>query len=199
MLLARFDWLRGSRYCQCFAKKIYAEVMQKGTNSWGNFTRLFVIVLWLVGFTESTFAPSPTADDFNPGGSDNPYWTLAQQPDGKILVGSWLNIGGQPWLVRLNTDGTLDSGFRPVIAGMGIPETTVSSIVVQPDGKIVIGGAFAFVNGQPRTNIARLNLDGTLDMSFYPAAAGQTWDYVSSLALEYSGKIVLAGEFADLN
>jgi len=38
----------------------------------------------------------------------------------------------------------------------------------EADGKIVIAGAFTLVNGQSRTNIARLNPDGTLDMSFYP-------------------------------
>ena len=178
-------------------RNFYAEVMEKGTKVWGNFTRLFVIVPWLIGLTRLSFAQSPTADDFNPGaGGDSPDWTLAQQPDGKILAGTWLSIGN---LVRLNTDGTVDSGFRPVIYGLGIPETTIYSTAVQPDGKIVIGGAFAFVSGQPRTNIARLNLDGTLDMSFYPAAAGESWGFVHSVVLEDNGKIVLAGAFGKLN
>ena len=176
-------------------------VMRKQGNSRVGFVPflLILIVLGLGEFAGQTYAQSPEADDFSPSVSGYPVWSIAHQPDGKVLVGGWSGIEAQSNPARLNANGTLDSGFRAVLGGRGIPELTVYAIAVQPDGKIVIGGAFAFVNGQPRTNIARLNLDGTLDMSFYPAAAGETWNYVSSLLLESNGKIVLAGQFGALN
>src|SRR6266576_1680746 len=175
--------------------------MGKQGNSRWIFIRLYSVsmVLGLLGFATHAFAQSPEPDDFNAGAVRAVVWSLAQQPDGKILVGGWLNIGGQPNLARLNADGTLDEGFKPVVAGRGIPETTVYSLAVQPDGKIVIAGGFASVNGQSRANIARLNPDGTLDMSFYPAAAGVEENYVLSAVLQDDGKILLAGGFGTLN
>jgi uncharacterized delta-60 repeat protein len=60
---------------------------------------------------------------------------------------------------------TLDSTFNPSVSG------TVSSIAVQDDGKVLIGGSFSSVNGTSMTHLARLNADGTLDASF---GAGQS-------------------------
>ena len=71
---------------------------------------------------------------------------------------------------------------------------TVSALVVQADGKIVVGGAFTTLGGQPRDRIARLNPDGTLDTAFDPGANGG----VSVLALQEDGKIVVGGSFSEL-
>lgn len=62
---------------------------------------------------------------------------------------------------------------------------------VQPDGKLIIGGGFTSVLGQPRNNIARLNADGTLDEGFNPNAD----DEVISVAVQADGQILLGGEF----
>jgi uncharacterized delta-60 repeat protein len=72
-------------------------------------------------------------------------------------------------------------------------------IVVQPDGKILIGGAFTTLspNGGPpvtRNHIARLNPDGTLDTLFNPNAS----DYVLSIALQTDGKVLVGGLFASI-
>jgi hypothetical protein len=42
----------------------------------------------------------------------------------------------------------------------------VNAIAVQDDGKIVIGGSFVAVNDVPRTNIARLNPNGSVDLTW---------------------------------
>src|SRR5258706_400815 len=62
-------------------------------------------------------------------------------------------------------------GFDPNVNG------TIRVVVVQPDGKILIGGEFSSVapnGGAPvtRNRIARLNRDGTLDAAFNPNANG---------------------------
>ena len=46
------------------------------------------------------------------------------------------------------------------------------SLAVQADGKIVVGGMFTTLGGQPRSYLGRLNSDGTLDTTFNPAPNG---------------------------
>src|SRR5438876_824393 len=64
-------------------------------------------------------------------------------------------------------DGDLDPGFTPRIIKAG----QVKAMVVQPDGKMLIGGNFKTVGGIPRYGLARLNADGSLDTSFNPSDA----------------------------
>src|SRR5436853_314028 len=80
-------------------------------------------------------------------------------------------------------------GFDPNANG------TVNVVVVQPDGKILIGGAFTTVLGVARNNIARLNTDGTLDTVFNPNANGT----VDSIAVQADGKILAGGAFHGAN
>src|SRR5436189_6262030 len=65
----------------------------------------------------------------------------------------------------------------PLDAGIGFGNG-VYATAVQPDGKIIIAGEFSSVLGVPRGNIARLNSDGTLDMTFDPNASG-SYDLVN--------------------
>lgn len=68
----------------------------------------------------------------------------------------------------------------------------IYAVAVQPDGKIILGGTFASVNGVARTNLARLNADGTLDLGWNVAASGA----VTCLAVEADGKLLLGGIFS---
>ncbi len=72
----------------------------------------------------------------------------------------------------------------------------VTAIAVQPDEKIIIGGDFSSVQGVARTNIARLNADGTLDTSFVPAVPDGP---VYALALQTDGKIYVGGPINNFN
>jgi len=71
----------------------------------------------------------------------------------------------------------------------------VYATAVQPDGKIIIGGSFSSVLGQPRSNIARLNADGTLDAGFNPNANG----IVMCVAVQADGGILLGGFFSTVS
>src|SRR5438132_8800207 len=90
--------------------------------------------------------------------------------------------------VAARAQSALD-GFDPNANG------TVNVVVVQPDGKILIGGAFTTVLGVARNNIARLNTDGTLDTVFNPNANGT----VDSIAVQADGKILAGGAFHGAN
>ncbi|QBB69068.1 hypothetical protein ELE36_00990 [Pseudolysobacter antarcticus] len=127
---------------------------------------------------------------------------VALQPDGKLLLGgnfTSLSPNGGPAvmrnrLVRLNADGSLDTAFNPN------PDAAVSALALQPDGKVLMGGNFNSLspNGGgaiSRNHIARLNADGTVDMTFNPNAN----DVVIALALQPDGKLVLGGYFTSLS
>ena len=72
--------------------------------------------------------------------------------------------------------------------------TYVLATAVQPDGKTILAGSFTSVLGVPRSNVARLNADGTLDAGFDPKANS----IVNSVAVQADGKVLLGGAFATL-
>jgi uncharacterized delta-60 repeat protein len=130
-------------------------------------------------------------------------YSISLQPNGQILVGGSFSYSYSPSgqtrysICRLNADGTLDTTFNGSAASGGYPGSSVYSLAVQGDGKIVVGGTFPSLSGQARTNIGRLNADGTLDTTFNPGT-GNPGDRVSSLALQTDGKILVAGVFTNL-
>ncbi len=71
----------------------------------------------------------------------------------------------------------------------------VNAIVLQADGRMVIGGSFSSVNGVPRSNLARLNSDGTLDTAFANSQVAGVSGPVHALALADDGSIVVGGTF----
>lgn len=136
-----------------------------------------------------------SADSFDPSANAQIY-SIAVQADGKILVGgASTHLGGQTrnHIARLETDGRLDQTLNLNLAG---PLTSfVNAIAVQPDGKVLIGGTFTNVLGVARSNIARLNTDGTLDMAFNPNANGE----VDAIAVQPDGRILVGGFFNGTN
>jgi uncharacterized delta-60 repeat protein len=107
-------------------------------------------------------------DSFNAGtGANNDVNSVVVQSDGKVLIGGYftsVNGTNRNRIARLNANGSLDGSFEP---GRGI-ESYISSLVMQSDGKVLIGGLFTYVNGTNRNGSARLNADGSLDSTFVP-------------------------------
>ncbi len=138
---------------------------------------------------------------FNPGGSgcsmpDGYIYSVAIQSDGKILIGGMFgsyNGTTITRIARLNADGTLDASFNP---GTGA-NATVRSIVIQSDGKILIGGDFTSYNGTTQNRIARLNADGTLDATFDTGTGVD--NTISRIAIQSDGKILICGSFTSYN
>jgi uncharacterized delta-60 repeat protein len=144
-----------------------------------------------------------TLDESFPSGSGAQFvvYAIAVQPDGKILVGGQFEtFNGEPhsMLVRLNSDGSVDNTFN---IGAG-PDWIVFSLNVQPDGKILVGGNFTLVDDVSRVGIARLNSDGSLDLSFNPGTGlGSTGIAltVDAMALQPDGKVIIGGSFNTYN
>ena len=123
---------------------------------------------------------------------------FALQPDGKIVTVNTITISTSPVtytgkLNRLNTDGTLDNSFNVTDLNPtpGAPEA--SSIILQPDGKIVVAGSFTVSSGGVPTdyNIARFNPDGSQDNTFHAGIAAN--NFTERIALQSDGKILVGG------
>ncbi|MEQ1861332.1 MAG: delta-60 repeat domain-containing protein [Chthoniobacteraceae bacterium] len=123
---------------------------------------------------------------------------IAVLPDGKVLIGgNFTSVNGTArngGIARLNADGTLDPGFN---AGSGA-DNSITSLLVQADGKIVVAGYFTTFNNTAAGHFARLEANGTLDGSFNIGGAG-TDIVVFSLAQQADGKLLLGGWFSTVN
>jgi uncharacterized delta-60 repeat protein len=86
----------------------------------------------------------------------------------------------------LRAEVTLDGSFSPTLAG------SVWTVAVQPGGKILIGGSFEAGAGAPRTNLARLNLNGTVDATFNPSLPSSVY----SIHTQSDGGVLVGGGFA---
>lgn len=121
---------------------------------------------------------------------------IAIQTDGKILVGGEFdsyNDTARPYLVRLDASGSLDTTFNTGTGFEWHPKETVNAIVIQPDGKILVGGEFSNYDGVDRSwNILRLNADGSVDAGFDGSGLDQR---TNTLALQSDGKIIVGGNF----
>jgi len=138
---------------------------------------------------------------FHPEFSLDGDWTqawvdaIAVQEDGKIIVtGLFDQLAGKsrPGIGRLNPDGTADPEFHAALPFRNFGN--VSSIALQADGKILLGGSFTSLNGQPIARIGRLNSDGSLDTTFNPGADGP----VLGLTVQPDGRVLVGGAFSVL-
>lgn len=82
-------------------------------------------------------------------------------------------------------------------AGAGV-DGEVLALAVQPDGKVILGGRFASVNGLPRNNIARLNADGTVDRTFADTLEAGVNGQVNALVLQPAGGVIVGGQFTQI-
>ena len=134
------------------------------------------------------------------GGTNSEARSMALQPDGKIVVvGSTNTSGNQDFaLARYNTNGSLDTTFDT--DGKLTTDLTNSdvaySVVIQPDGKIVVAGHI--ISGNEDFALARYNTNGSLDTTFdtdgkLTTDLGGNNDQALSMALQPDGKIVVAG------
>ena len=138
-------------------------------------------------------------DTFNELEVDFQIRSIAFREDGKILFGGsrWSKSVSRPVVTRFLPDGVLDTQFNPPISGESDhgnstrPVQEVKSILVQSDGKLILAGCFSIQNDPSRSNLARLNSDGSLDNNFARAAV-PTNEFSTVAVLQEDGKIVLA-------
>jgi uncharacterized delta-60 repeat protein len=153
---------------------------------------------------------------FLPGGSYAAASSVAVDASGHIVLagradGSFSdgNFGTRFAVARLNGDGSLDNSFGSggeTTVGFGTgyyQQDTASSVACDASGHIIVAGTNGYIYGNNHFAVARLNGDGTPDGNFgsggkaivpqFSTGTSNDNDYASSLALDASGHVVLAG------
>jgi uncharacterized delta-60 repeat protein/uncharacterized repeat protein (TIGR02543 family) len=175
------------------------QIVISGTSTpWNGSTATRLVRLNTDGSLDTTFHANIGA------GPDNSILGHAQQSDGKLIfVGQFANWNGTSvrGIVRLNTDGTLDTSFiNDVGVGLGTPASNnlITSVGLQSDGRIIVAGSFANWDGVAVGRIARLNTNGTRDTTFNQGGTGLN-SFVYGARVQSDDAIVLVGNFSTHN
>jgi uncharacterized delta-60 repeat protein len=99
-------------------------------------------------------------------------------------------------LIKLNPDLTVDQTFN---VGTGFNQILYSgsSIIEQPDGKIIVTGTFTTYQGISYNRIIRLNIDGSIDTTFV-VGTGFT-NFTQEVALDSQNRILVTGIYGSYN
>ncbi|MEN9635650.1 MAG: hypothetical protein RL077_4054, partial [Verrucomicrobiota bacterium] len=112
-----------------------------------------------------------------------------------MIAGDFVRVAGNTSIRRLarinSADGSLDTSFAINIGG----PSSVSAVIVQPDGKVIAGGNFTNANGAVVAHLVRFNNDGTIDPTFASLASAT----ILGIARQSDGKIIIAGSFTSFN
>lgn len=142
------------------------------------------------------------------GQAGSEAYTLAVQPDGKILLAGYGVNGANKEMVVLRylSTGALDTGFGTAGKITGpVSYDGARALALQPDGKIIIGGDISTYNNISTTwdfALARYNSNGTTDTGFGNSGLFSTEisgldDHAYGMALQPDGKILLGGSISN--
>lgn len=120
------------------------------------------------------------------------------QSDGKIIIGgpfTQINSTTRQGICRLNTDGSLDTGFGGV-SGFSQNGLTaeINDLDIQSDGKILCIGYFTSYSGTAINNVCRLNTNGTLDTTFTSPFVNFNAFQTLVIEAQSDGKILIGGD-----
>ena len=145
--------------------------------------------------------PASITSEFVDANLNGRVTDIAPLPNGgAVIVGFFTDAGGisgQNYVARINADGSVDPTFSaPDILDFSV---WIKSVLVQQDGKILLGGTFTLKLDESTwvRHIARLNADGTPDLPFMTNVLNAVGfsDEIEALALLPDGKIAVGGEF----
>ncbi len=148
-----------------------------------------------------------TANITIPSPSDNlAIVKLIILSNNKIVVGGRFNrCNSLPYLdlVRLNDDGSVDTSFN-IGAGFVAASTSYRSdyvfdITEDLNNKIIVSGSFIKFNNVNRSNLVRLNVDGTLDVTFADIGSLVNIEEIKSISLFSDQKILISGDLGYKN
>lgn len=140
-------------------------------------------------------------ESFRVSGIDVFYvYNLDVQPDGRILISASGGATGTAFVARLLPDGANELSSGAVLFSRpGGGDYRVSFVAA--DNKILVGGDFTYtVGGNEYRNLARLNLDGSIDSTFRASLQLLPWAQVPGVqARSHGNKILVWGRFSAIN
>ena len=188
-------------YAQAMAVQADGKLVVVGYGNTGAGTDFELVRLQRDGAIDTTFGINGKVTTDVSTGSDVAN-AVAIQADGKIVVAGSADVspkGKSFAVVRYNADGSLDGTFGTggkVITSFGSQSDEAFAVVVQADGKIVLGGHYRSATQGLDFALARYEANGTLDAGFgvngiatTPVHVGNSRDSIYGLALQ-----TIAGE-----
>lgn len=191
------------------------KILVGGTfTTWNGAARPCLVRLNEDGTLDTSLASFDAVADFFSGAevSDIALQPIASAPHFRVIVGGYFyrpfaNGGFHSGIMALNAaNGARDASFNVIYGahdqGGSSSLTSVSSLALQPDGKVVVGGAFFGFNNVDTNMLARLTNTGANDATFIgnlgdglqPALVGSYCD-VLDLLVQNDGKILVGGTF----
>lgn len=147
---------------------------------------------------------------FNPNGTEDSTFSFVFGAPGEIydmvvlpgnnmvIVGDFLHYDHVyvNHIARVLANGNIDTTFN---TGAG-PDGNIEAIGLQSDGKLIIGGDFTHFDGVQVNGIARLNQNGSLDLSFN-TGSGFYMPYIQVRKIQQlsDAKLLLCGSFFTYN
>ncbi len=138
------------------------------------------------------------------GASDDEATSVAIDSSGRPVVAGYSYNGSTSTfaVVRYNTNGSLDTTFGSngkVTTAVGAVGDAANAVVIDANGRIVAAGYSATSTPGIDFAVVRYNSDGTLDSTFdgdgkVTTAVGPSDDIAHAVAIDTSGRIVVAGE-----
>ena len=164
------------------------------------------VLIFFLGNSFNTFSqtgaidPTFSVGEVLTGSSPGKIYALTTDSSGAVLIaGDFTSIGGtnRGMIAKLDASGKLMSSFGSGTGANG----PIRSMLVQTDGKILVGGEFTSIDGTARNRIARLNSDGSLDTTFKPGsgANGTVFAIATTSYSYYSSGIIIGGDFTSYN
>ncbi len=157
---------------------------------------LSILVLASVARGQTPGSPDPLFDftvPMPPLGEYEIIKAVALADGNQIVVASNFVVGStlHNQVHRLNGDGSVDTSFPAAIA-----DSSIASLSVDAEGKIVVCGEFNEINGSPCPGIARLKADGSIDPTFQPPT-GPFAFFVGHVP-DPEGGVILFGSFSSI-
>ena len=160
------------------------------------------VVRYLAGGTQPDASFNANCRGLTSLGSPSQVELVVPLASGKLLVinrfGFSMTLGSvtRQMVLRLNADGTPDASFDAGAAVTSYFTRSVHKVLEQPDGKLLVAGAFQGSGGQSASEqLLRLNPDGSRDTAFSTALASVSFDPTYGaldLALQADGRILVS-------
>ena len=203
--LVEVDVASGNDRTYAIALDADGRILLAGSAVVGPNVDIVVVRLTDAGVLDTSFnGTGKVTVDIGTSSSDTGY-AMTLQPDGRILVAGWSDAPGstQFAVIRLTAGGSLDTtsggdGTITVDVGTSSGSKLALDVVVQPDGRILVGGT-GNSNGN-NLGVVRLTAAGALDQSFgggdgivETTISTYSDERAQALALQADGRIVVAG------
>lgn len=166
-----------------------------------------IIVQFAAAQIQGTIDNSFLSENSGRKGAQGPTYDLVEQADGKVVIAGQFSSYNQierRSLVRINTDGSMDTAFNQTnffVGGTTGSAPSITAVAIQSDGKIIVGGNFLANNGFPdfdliAEDIVRLNSDGTVDQSFIAPENATPCGDIEDIVIQPDGKIIIVGNIS---